>query len=219
MVPNLRTVVRTVSTTGFVAEIREGLTWLWRDQVVKWIALTLMVMNGFGSPFFGLIMAVYAKDRWDDPRYLGLMLSSYSVGMLAGTTLYGSLGVRLSRRLLMVAFLCSVTIGYWPLVGNTPFPLILGCMIVGGLADGPVNPLLVTVRLERIPEAMRGRVFAATSAFAQLLPAATIPLTGLAIQQFGLRSTILALSVSALTVGIAIALNPVWAHMDDTRPR
>ena len=96
LVPEMRIVLRAASNLGFFAEIREGLAWLWQDQVVKWIALTLMIMNGFGSPFFGLILAVYAKDRWDDPRYLGLMLSCFSIGMLAGTALYGSFGVRVS---------------------------------------------------------------------------------------------------------------------------
>lgn len=218
LVPTITRQSSGVVRSGLIAEIREGLVWLWNDSVVKWIAIALCVMNAFGSPFFSLIFAVYAKDRWDDPRYLGLMLSAFSVGLLVGTSLYGWKGVRLPRRWFVVTFLLLATISYWPLLRDTPFVLLIGLLILGGLSDGPVNPLLVSVRLERIPEAMRGRVFAATSAFAQLLPAAMIPLTGIAIQQIGLRPTILILAIGCLVAGVGMALNPVWKHLDDTRP-
>jgi predicted MFS family arabinose efflux permease len=218
LVPNLRSVTAGTIRSGFVAEIREGLSWLWRDQVVKWIALTLCIMNAFGAPFFSLIIAVYAKERWDDPRYLGLLLSALSVGMLIGTALYGWKGVRLPRRWLMTAFLLLVTVAYWPFLGDSPFPVMIACMVLGGLSDGPVNPLLVTVRLERIPDAMRGRVFAATSAIAQLMPAIMIPLTGLVIQHISLHAAIWILAIGALVAGAALSVMPVWTHLDDTRP-
>ena len=69
--------------------------------------------------------------------------------------------------------------------GRTPFPLMLACMVLGGRPTA-VNPLLLLSDWSAFRRRTRGRRFAATSAFAQLLPAMTIPLTGLAIQQIGL---------------------------------
>ena len=89
--------------------------------------------------------------------------------------------------------------------------------MIGGLFDGPINPLLVSVRLERIPVALRGRVFAATSAFAQLMPAFTIPLAGLMAEKLGVRTTVLILASAAQIVAILMAIQPVWKRLDETR--
>jgi MFS family permease len=79
-----------------------------------------------------------------------------------------------------------------------------------------VNPLLVTVRLERIPVELRGRVFAATSAMAQAFPALTIPLAGWLIERAGVTSTVIVLAIGAQIAGLLMALLPAWAHLDDT---
>jgi MFS family permease len=211
-----RTVAR--MSTSYVADIKEGLRFLWRDDVIRWIALTLAITNAFGAPFFSLIWPVYAKERFDDPRYLGLMLSASGVGMVIGVAFYGWIGFRISRRQTMIAFLIFLTIAYWPLATSLPFVALLILIGVGGLFDGPVNPMLVTVRLERIPQELRGRVFAATSAVSQVFPPATILLTGLMIEQLSLRTTVIVLAAGAQVTGIAIALLSVWRRLDETAP-
>jgi MFS family permease len=218
LIPNMaRAKVQTVAS-GYISDIRIGLRWLWQDKVVRAISFGLCFGNAFGAPFFSLIFAVYVKDRFDDPRYLGVMLSSYSVGLMIGTFFYGAVGHRVSRRVLMVAFFLSVTLAYWPVVGATPFPLLLACFVLGGLFDGPVNPMLVTVRLERIPLELRGRVFSATSAIAQLMPAVTIPVAGLMIQHFGLRTTVIVIAGIAQVLVIGMAAQPIWKRLDDSTP-
>jgi MFS family permease len=131
---------------------------------------------------------------------------------------YGWIGFRISRRQTMTAFLIFLTIAYWPLATTLPFVALLILLAIGGLFDGPVNPMLVTVRLERIPQELRGRVFAATSAVSQVFPPATILLTGLMVEQFGLRTTVIALAIGAQVTGIAIAILPVWRRLDETTP-
>ena len=200
---------------GYASDIRAGLHWLWNDSVVRAIAMCLLFTNAIGAPFFSLIIAVYAKDRWNDPKYLGLLLSASSVGLLTGTALFGAFNRRVRRRVYMVIFMLTLSVPYWPFAAQPPFIAMLGAMALGGLFDGPVNPLLVTVRLERIPEELRGRVFAATSAIAQLMPALTIPLTGLLIQRIGLSATVITLASFTLLIGAVFAIRPVWAEMDN----
>jgi MFS family permease len=211
-----RAVART--SASYVADIKEGLRFLWRDDVIRWISLTLAITNAFGAPFFSLMWAVYAKDRFDDPRYLGLMLSASGVGMVIGVAFYGWIGFRVSRRQTMILFLVCLTVAYWPLATSLPFVALLILLGIGGLFDGPVNPMLVTVRLERIPQELRGRVFSATSAVSQIFPPATILLAGLLIEGIGLRATAIILAIGAQVTGIAIALLPVWRRLDETAP-
>ncbi|HQY30662.1 MAG TPA: MFS transporter [Thermomicrobiales bacterium] len=215
-VPDLRNRAERLATS-FVTEIKEGLTWLWHDQVVRMIAISLLSMNALTSPFFGLIFAVYIKNRYDDPRILGLVFSIFSLGLLAGTTLYGVFGIRIPRRALVVLFLLGASIAYWPMATDLPLIVLLVCAAITGLTDGPVNPLFVTVRLERIPPELRGRVFSATSAFAQLMPAAVIPIAGLMIQQIGLRPTVLIFASATLVVGSILSLSPAWTRLNEAR--
>lgn len=203
-------------STSYLADIKEGLRFLWRDDVIRWISLTLAITNAFGAPFFSLMWAVYAKERFDDPRYLGLILSASGVGMVIGVAFYGWIGFRVSRRQTMIAFLLFLTIAYWPLATSLPFVALLILLAIGGLFDGPVNPMLVTVRLERIPQELRGRVFAATSAVSQVFPPATILLAGLMIEHLSLRTTVIVLAGGAQVTGIAIALLPVWHRLDES---
>jgi MFS family permease len=204
--------------TGFVSDLREGLRFLWREKVVRAIAGCLAISNAFGAPFYSLMMAVYAKERFDDARYLGLMLSSAGLGLLVGNALYGWRGYRLPRRPLMMLTLLSFSISMWPLPLDLPFAVIVLLIGVGGFCDGPVNPLLVTVRQERIPIEMRGRVFAATSAFSQLFPPLTIALAGLMIEQFGLKETMVFFAGATLISGAVMAVLPVWKRLDETAP-
>lgn len=204
------------ATTGYLADLKEGLQFLWRDSVVRSISIMLAISNAFGAPFFTLIWAVYAMRRFDDPRYLGLMLSASGVGMVIGAAFYGWIGFRISRYALMVAFLLGMTVSQWAIAVTLPFALLLIVLAFSGLFDGPINPMLVTVRLERIPQELRGRVFSATSAVSQLFPPATIPLAGLMIEQFGLRTAVIILAAGSQLAGIAMALLPVWRRLDET---
>jgi MFS family permease len=205
-------------SNGYVADLREGLRFLWHDSVLRWISITLAVSNAFGAPFFSLMFAVYAKDRFDDARYLGLMLSAFGLGAVVGTALYGWIGFRFSRRMIMMVVLAGFPVAYLPIALSLPFALMLGIFLVSGLFDGPINPMLVTVRLERIPVELRGRVFASTSAVSQLFPPMTIPLAGLMIEQFGLRTTAITFTIGSLVSGLLLAALPVWRRLDETAP-
>jgi MFS family permease len=207
------------ASQGYLRDLRAGIQFLWRDQVLRWISIMLAISNAFGAPVFSLIMVVYIKGRFDDPRYLGVMLSASGIGLMIGNAFYGWRGFRLPRRWVVTMFLITYTLVIWPFAFTFPFPVLLVLVALSGLFDGPVNPLLVTVRLERIPIELRGRVFAATSAMAQAFPAFTIPLAGWAIEGVGLTTTVLIIAVGAQVAGLLLTVLPAWAHLDDTAPQ
>jgi len=93
-------------------------------------------------------------------------------------------------------------------------PVILGVLALIGIVLGPVNPLMVTIRHERIPPPMRGRVFASYSAISQLVSPLGIVVGGFAIAGFGLTPTAIALAVAANTLWLAMFFVPSLRGMN-----
>jgi MFS family permease len=99
-----------------------------------------------------------------------------------------------------------------------PVEVMLAVLFAAGLVGGAVNPLLVTVRMERIPPELRGRVFATTSAIAMAAQPIGIVAGGALVDAVGVKTAALTLAAISQLIGVVIFLQPVWRHLDDTRP-
>lgn len=92
------------------------------------------------------------------PGLLGLSLSAYAVGTIAGSGLFGWLFEGRRWRAWVVAavlyasggLLIGTLLGFWPVA--------LGMVLVG-VASGLQQPVTTVVLTERVPDALRGRVF------------------------------------------------------------
>jgi hypothetical protein len=79
--------------------------------------------------------------------------------------------------------------------------------VVAGVIAGPINPLFLTVIQERTPAAMSGRMFATTTALAQLgIPFGAV-LAGFAVQGAGLVPTIIGMGAIYLAVTVSLLFN------------
>jgi MFS family permease len=65
-----------------------------------------------------------------------------------------------------------------PFVWESPFLLLLVSSALAGMVIGPINPLSVTVRFERIPAKLHGRVFATYSAISAVVTPLGMVLAG-----------------------------------------
>jgi MFS family permease len=79
---------------------------------------------------------------------------------------------------------------------------------------GPINPILMTIRQERVPEAIRARVFGTFTSLAWI----AIPLGQLAggftVEAIGPRVTLAGAGVCFLLVTISMQLNPALRGMN-----
>jgi MFS family permease len=95
-----------------------------------------------------------------------------------------------------------------------PYPLAVGAMLIMGIAGGPLNPILMSIRQERVPLTHRARVFGTTTAIAFV----AIPLGQLAggflIEWLGVRIVIAGVAAIYLTVVASFVFNPVLHEMD-----
>lgn len=142
-------------STPPLRHLRQGFTAMTASPIA--LATTLV---GIGSvfaisPLQAVVLPVIFEAH-DQPLLFGLTMSSFAVGLISGSLLYGRLRVP-RRRILIVALLSA-------LVGLTGFTLvpIAGVLpvwaVLVGAGYGLIGPLVPVLISERVPAEVRGRV-------------------------------------------------------------
>lgn len=201
----------------YVEDLKAGLRFLRNDDVLLTLAAGLAITNLISSPLTAVVLPVFVKQTWDDATRLGLMAAGFGLGALAGAALFGAFGHRVPRRLLWIAGYMLSTITTWVLLFSTSLPVIMAGAMLGAIASGPLNPLLVTVRHERIPGELRGRVFSTFSAISQVAAPMGMLAAGFAIEHFGLRGTIAGIAVASQLVAVGMVFVPALHRLDESR--
>ncbi|HET7037046.1 MAG TPA: MFS transporter [Thermomicrobiaceae bacterium] len=201
----------------YLDDLKAGLRFVRDDRLLLALALGLTVSNFFTEPFFAVVVPVYANRVLGSARALGLMFSAIGAGLLVGGGLYGAVGARFSRRSLWVAaFMLGFPV-FLVLLFEPPLPVILAAFGLGAAASGPINPILVTVRLERIPSELRGRVFGTFTSISSAVIPLGMALGGVLIAVIGLKATIVIMALGDASVAVASLLLPVLREMDSSR--
>lgn len=196
-------------SSGTLAELKLGLRYLATDSLLLWLAIGLTAMNFLVTPFWSVTLPVLIDQRFGLAAQLGLLFTALGAGSVVGTVIYGAWGhlVRHRRRVVYLVGVTSFCVMVWLFLQDLPFGALLAVAFVEGAISGPINPLLVNVRLERIPSHLRGRVFATFSGLA----AAAIPVgmlvNGWLLEQVGLDRgiAIIAIVATVFTLGLWLA--------------
>lgn len=202
----------------YIDDLKSGLRFLRTERVLFALAISLAVTNFFGSALFAIVLPVFAKDIYDSATALGVIASAFGAGSLIGATIYGVVGHRLPRRAMWVGGYTLITAVPLTMLLTTSLPIIVAVTVVCGVAGGPLNPLLVTVRHERIPEGLRGRVFATFSAISQVASPLGVVLAGFGIEHLSLAAVLGVMAVNYLVIGLAMFLAPAFRELDATKP-
>ena len=133
------------------------------------------------------------------------MIGITGAGSVVGALAYSAVGERLSRRMVFTWGFAGATVWYPIAAMFPPLAVMLTARGVSGVVAGPINPVIDTVFLERVPDGMRGRVFGVGNAAAWIAMPLGVLIAGPAIEAFGLRATLLATGgfyavVAALTI-------------------
>ena len=196
------------------AELSEGLRFVIGNRLLLTILLLCLVGNLFDLPLLTVVLPVYANEVFGSPQSLGLMLSSFAAGGLAGIVLFGAIGRGLPRRRVFLwGWLVAVLITYGALATQLPLIAVVLAAVIGGLAAGPINPLILTVLQENTPPHLMGRVLGAATAFAQAgIPFGAV-LAGFAIERAGLIPIIALGGAVYLLIVAVMFFNPVLRGM------
>jgi predicted MFS family arabinose efflux permease len=196
------------------AEILEGLRWLWRQPLIRYMAFLTGGIN-LAHAGTGLIIIVLAQELGARPVDIGLIFSIGGIGAVLGSLVGGQVQKRFSFGQVIVC-LMWVDAVLFPLYALAPAYLLLG--VVFALMDfvGPVyNVVQFSYRLALIPDALQGRV---NSSF-RLLAFGMMPigaaLTGFLIERVGATVTVMAFTLWFVLLAIMTTLN---RHVREARP-
>ena len=201
----------------YLAELAEGLRFIWGQRVIRAVVLTVLVTNLLDSPF-PVLMSVFAREEFGSAADLGLIYGAFGGAALASSLAYSAIGHRLPRRRTFLFCFATFPLMYFVLATLPSLPVSLLGAAVFGFAAGPVNPLLATIQFELVPANLRGRVFGATRAGAWAAIPLGVLLGGFIVGALGVAATFLAIGVCYVGVTAFGFFNPAFHEMD-RRPR
>jgi predicted MFS family arabinose efflux permease len=187
------------------AEVMTGLRWLWREKIVRQMALLTGAMN-FVEASVPLLLIVMAQQMGASAVEIGLIFSAGGVGGVLGALVggriqrYFSFGQVIGGVVLLQALL-------YPLYAFSPSVLWLG--VLYGLIEflGPVyNVVQFSHRIALIPQGLEGRVNAGYRFIAHAFYPLGAALCGVMIEGLGAGQTLAFFaSVFALMAVVALA--------------
>jgi MFS family permease len=177
-----------------------------------------VITNSFDIAWGNVILPIYTREHFDGAVSLGLLVAAFGGGALAGSLLFSVVGHKLPRRAVYVAaFLIAGGPRMLVFSAGPDFWLGMITVVMGGFAAGAINPIIGTVRLERTPPGMRARVGSAMGASAWAgMPLGAL-LAGVAIDAFGMTTTLRAIGVAYLLIVLVPLVAPAWRTMNDRR--
>jgi len=199
---------------SYLSEMREGFGFIRRDRLLRALVITLMVTNLFDAAKTSVVFPVLADDVFDSAVALGLIFGVSGGGAVIGALIYGWIGHRLPRRPVFVLSFIMLALPSLLLVALPPLWVVLLIQGISGVAAGPLNPVLATLRYERVPVAMRGRVFGMTTAGAYSAMPLGVLLAGFALDSIGLQATFLAVGICYVVTTLTLVINPAIREMD-----
>lgn len=195
-------------------EIGEGLVWLWRQPLIRFIALLTGAFN-LTSAGFVLIIILLAQRFNATPSQVGLILGIGGIGGILGAIVASPLQRRLRFSTVIIAT-SFLWVADWVAFVFAPDIWTLGGAIAGGFILGPIyNVTQMSYRMALIPDALQGRVNSVFRLLAFGGQPIGFALTGLALERFGPISTVLGIAAAQLLMAILTALNP---HVRHARP-
>lgn len=202
------------ASSGYLADVMAGFRFIRRDPMLWPMAIFLAISNAIGVSMVGVVLPVYVRDAFGSVASLGVMLAAAGAGSVLGSSLYGMAAGRISRRFLWHALYLAAPLEFWIFLLNPSVAMIVAVFFVVGLVVGPANPIMVTIRHERSPAAIRGRVFSTYSAIAMAAQPLGILVAGYMIDGIGFEPSLFILAAVGQLLGFAAFLVPGFRQLD-----
>ena len=192
--------------SGGAVRAREGVTFLVseRDLAITLggavAALAFFSMSATAEPFFVTNVLGAGSLAY------GVLLTFWTLGMAAGSA---GLAHRVGRARLAAGGLVAVLVQGLGIAGgglSSVLWLALIAFSLGGAAHGVKNVVLRTLIHERVPEALRGRAFAAYNGARNGAELAALVLGGILVGALGARAALLVSGLGPALIGAACLL-------------
>jgi MFS family permease len=215
-VPSLRPAEAATPGGRYLDELMAGLRFLRADRLLLGMAASIGISNLLMAPLFSVVIPVWVNRYFGRASVLGVLGALVGAATLAGALGYGVIGHRLSRRRLWLLAFALSPIAIWVMGLTHALIIVIPAILMSYIFLGPINPLMVTVRHERIPTQMRGRVFATFSAITAVATPLGMVIAGFVIQGLGVRTMLLLLAALTTLLGLVMPFLPFVRDFDLT---
>ncbi len=188
------------------AEIHEGLLWLWRHPVLRFVAF-LSFMGMFMDFGTVLLVIVIATKLHAEASAIGLIYAIAGVGGIVGALLASPMQkyFRFGQLMSGTYWLWSLLIPLYLFASNT---LVLGLITALTFTLGSVYTVAqFSFRLSLIPDALQGRVTSVFRLVAFLGPPLGSMITGTLLQTLGIAPTVLIDTTLLVIVSLLTTFN------------
>jgi MFS family permease len=191
---------------GEPVRAREGAAFLARERTLAVplggaiAALTVFTISATAEPFFAMDVLGAGSLGY------GLLITAWTLGMATGAA---GLAHRVRSAHLAGAALLAIVAQGLGIVGAAVSPVLWMALIgfaAGGVAHGVKNVVLRTLIHDRVPDALRGRVFAAYNGARNGAELGALVLGGLVVGAFGARAGLLISGVGPAAIGLLALL-------------
>jgi MFS family permease len=208
---------RATATTGYLAELREGLATIRRIRLLTGVATIRAAYNLLDGGLAGIVLVSIAYQWWGDPASFGAMLTAFGAGALTGTVCYGTFGHRLPRRPIFLGIAVLVSLPVAAIALAPSLTAVMATLAVLGVIAAPSGPLTASAVQQVVPRPVYGRVASTIRVIATATTPIGIALAAGAVAVFGLRPTILAMAGGYLLIGLACWRAPAFHDLDTAR--
>lgn len=211
----------TTATTAhgrYWADLHEGWQFIRREPLLRVLSVHSAIMNFFDAPF-SLLLTLLVTATTGRVQDLGFYVATFGAGALTASLAYGVIGTRLPRRVPLLLWMGGFALVNGTLALTPPRAVVLAALLLMGLAAGLVNPTMSTVTQQRVPAALRGRVFGLLTATSF----AAIPLgrgiAGVLAGSIGLSWVYAGIAVAYVISFVATLTLPAYRLLDTRAPQ
>lgn len=197
---------RAAARRGLWIEIKEGLSWLWHQPIIRFMAI-LTGGNNLLSAGSILVIIVLAQHMHASPFTIGLIFAIGGIGAILGAIIAPPLQKRLSfgQAIIITSWLFGLLTLLYIFAPN---PLVLGIITALLFVGGPIyNVVSVSYRLVLIPDQLQGRVNSAFRLIAFCGQPLGLAVTGVLLQTINAIPTVLIMAIGQLVLAVMVTLN------------
>ena len=198
-----------------LADVSEGLGWLWRQQLVRAITLTILLSNGGANITFAVVVLYFVTTVGVTPAQLGIVFAVGGVSSLVGARVAGPLVRRgwLGPVMAVGAALFVIGQSGWLIAAYAPRTLVLPILIAFSTLLGTAlmvyNVNQQAIRQAVTPDRLLGRVQSGVFVLVSIAQVAGSLIGGAIGQSFGLRTAIAVGVVVSLSAALPSIFSPI----------
>jgi MFS family permease len=200
--------------TGYFDELRDGLRFIARDQLILAIVIMVMLTNFLDAIFAGVVRPVYVNEVYGSAAALGFLIAANGGGAVIGGLIFAAVGHRLPRHAVFVGAFVLAGMQLWVYLLYPPIAVLVTTSLIFSLGAGPINPIIGSVEFERIPPNMRGRVFGTVTAGAWIAMPLGMLFGGVFTEKLGVNTVLIFLGTAYLIFTLSMAFIPAMKEMN-----